>query len=68
MGSIPIEKGPDLIEENTEINVKTTTEDIKDEVDYWTTVMVCYVLRSNLPHVVMDGYLGEFGVHWKLTK
>lgn len=30
--------------------------DIKDEVEYWLTTVVCYVLGSNPPQVVIDGY------------
>ncbi|XP_019236840.1 PREDICTED: uncharacterized protein LOC109217066 [Nicotiana attenuata] len=56
MGTIPMEEGLDLISEVTEQNVKITMADIKDEVDYWTTAVVCYVLGSNPPQVVIDGY------------
>lgn len=56
MGSIPIEEGLDLIKENTELNMKITMADIKDEVYYWTTAVVCYILGSNPSQVVIDGY------------
>ncbi|XP_070018229.1 uncharacterized protein [Nicotiana sylvestris] len=56
VGTIPIEEGLDLITESTEQNVKITMADIKDEVNYWTTTVVCYILGSNPPQVVIDGY------------
>lgn len=42
--------------EKSETNVKITMVDIKDEVEYWLTTVVCYVLGSNPPQVVIDGY------------
>lgn len=66
MGSILKEEGFDLTEESTEMNVKITMADIKDEVEYWITMVVCYILGSNPLQVVMDGYFrriwGSLGI------
>lgn len=43
--------------ESTKQNVKITMEDIKEEVEYLTNAVICYVLGSNSPPVVMNGFL-----------
>ncbi|KAK4730250.1 hypothetical protein R3W88_023238 [Solanum pinnatisectum] len=37
-------------------------EDIRDEVEYWSTTVICYVLGSNPPQAVMEGYFNRI---WK---
>lgn len=37
-------------------NVKITLDDIKDEIIYWKSAVICYVLDSNPPQIVMEGY------------
>lgn len=38
-------------------------EDVKSEVDYWSTAIVCYVLGANPPYAVMNGYFwGKLGL------
>ncbi|XP_019225380.1 PREDICTED: uncharacterized protein LOC109206958 [Nicotiana attenuata] len=57
VGPIPQTEGFDLSsEELTYQNVKITIDDIKDKVGYWKSAVICYVLGSNPPLVVMDGY------------
>lgn len=34
-------------------NVKITMNDIKDEIIYWKSADICYVLGSNLPQTIM---------------
>ena len=36
--------------------IKITMEDIEDEVDYWKSSMVCYVLGANPPLSVIEGF------------
>ena len=36
--------------------VKITSEDIEDEINFWSSAMVCYVLGGNPPLAVMDGF------------
>ena len=36
--------------------VKITGEDIEDEIEFWKTAMVCYVLGANPPLYVMEGF------------
>lgn len=53
----PITKGPDLtpqVQDN--LNVKITMEDIKEEIEFWNSAIVCFVLGSNPPQSVMEGY------------
>ncbi|XP_070008395.1 uncharacterized protein [Nicotiana sylvestris] len=56
VGKIPVEDEIDLTMEKSETNVKITMADIKDEVEYWSTAVVCYVLGSNPPQIIIDGY------------
>ncbi|KAG5577524.1 hypothetical protein H5410_057658 [Solanum commersonii] len=42
--------------------VKITEEDVKDEIDFWSTCVICYVLGSNPPQIVMDGFFKRI---WK---
>ncbi|XP_019232983.1 PREDICTED: uncharacterized protein LOC109213625 [Nicotiana attenuata] len=41
-------------------------EDIKEEINYWESAVECYILGSNPPQAVMDGYFrriwGKIGV------
>lgn len=47
-------------------NVKITLKDIKEEVEYWNNVVICYVLGSNPPPDVLNSYFhiiwGKMGV------
>ena len=47
---------------NTSNIVKITFDDIKDEIRYWDTVVVCYVLGVNPPLHVIDGFVRRI---WK---
>ncbi|XP_060965233.1 uncharacterized protein LOC133034207 [Cannabis sativa] len=42
--------------------VKITLEDIEDEVHFWSPSIVCYVLGSNPPLSVIEGFIRRF---WK---
>ncbi|XP_009786117.1 uncharacterized protein [Nicotiana sylvestris] len=62
IGPIPTTEGFDLCrEEVIGQNVKITIDDIKDEVEYCSSAVICYVLGSNPPLSVMDGY---FRIIW----
>ena len=37
--------------------IKIDIDDVKDEIEYWNSSVVCYVLGANPPFLVMDGYL-----------
>lgn len=41
-------------------------EDVKEEIEYWKSAVVCFVLGSNPPLTVIDGYFkriwGPLGV------
>ncbi|XP_019246318.1 PREDICTED: uncharacterized protein LOC109225967 [Nicotiana attenuata] len=41
-------------------------EDIKEEIEYWSNAVICYVLGSNPPPVVINGYFhriwGKLGI------
>ncbi|KAH0678368.1 hypothetical protein KY284_019453 [Solanum tuberosum] len=63
VGETPGEEGIDLNgEANPSLSVKITSDDIKEEVEYWGTAVVCYVLGSNPPPTVMEGYFRRI---WK---
>ena len=36
--------------------IKITDDDIEDEVNYWKSALLCYVLGANPPLSVMDGF------------
>lgn len=42
--------------------IKITSEDIEEEVEYWKTAMVCYVLGDNPPVAVIEGFFRRI---WK---
>ena len=37
--------------------VKITFKDIEDEVKYWESAVVCYVIGANPPLHLIDGYM-----------
>lgn len=67
VGLIPDVEGLDLTsDEVNKENVKITMEDIEDEIMYWKSTVICYVLGSNPPLPVIDGYFrriwGSLGI------
>ncbi|XP_062088564.1 uncharacterized protein LOC133795132 [Humulus lupulus] len=42
--------------------VKIDMEDIQEEIDYWDSALVCYVLGANIPFHVFDGFANRM---WK---
>uniref|UniRef100_A0A803P4D5 DUF4283 domain-containing protein n=1 Tax=Cannabis sativa TaxID=3483 RepID=A0A803P4D5_CANSA len=42
--------------------VKITLEDIEEEISFWNSALVCYVLRANPPLNVLDGFVRRL---WK---
>ncbi|XP_070054648.1 uncharacterized protein [Nicotiana tomentosiformis] len=63
----PVPEGFDLkTQEPIQQNIKITMEDINNEVEYWNNAVICYVLGSNPPAAVMNGYFhriwGEMGI------
>ncbi|XP_060202694.1 uncharacterized protein LOC132631110 [Lycium barbarum] len=51
-----ITKGSGSIDESSVVNVKITMDDIQEEVVFWPTAVVCYVLGSNPALTVIEGY------------
>ena len=47
---------------STEEAIKITLEDVEDEIHYWSSAMVCYVLGANPPVSVIDGFFRRI---WK---
>lgn len=39
--------------------MKITMDDIREEVEYWNTTVICDVLGSNPPQSVMEGYFNS---------
>lgn len=59
---VPIE-GLDLkAKASTTKNVTITMEDLQDEIAHWRTAVICYVMSSNPPQGVMEGYFNRI---WK---
>ncbi|XP_059315818.1 uncharacterized protein LOC132066531 [Lycium ferocissimum] len=58
----PITKGPGAIDTPPAVNVKITMDDIQEEVVFWRTAVVSYVLGSNPPLTVIEGYFKRI---WK---
>lgn len=65
----PIHVNPDYVTKNTEIRkprIKIDEEDIQDEVNFWESSVVCFVLGANPPTHVIEGFVrsiwGEMGV------
>lgn len=44
VGNTPVTEGFDLEGVNSNANVKITMEDVKEEIEYWQTAVVCFVL------------------------
>lgn len=42
--------------EQSSNNVKIIMEDIKEEIKFWNSAVICYILGSNPPQTVMEGY------------
>lgn len=42
--------------ESVKPKIKITDEDIAEEVQFWKSAMLCYVLGANPPLSVMEGY------------
>lgn len=56
-------------QESPQVNPNTPTvtiesEDIQEEIEYWSLVVVCYVLRANPPLTIMEGFFRR--IWWKL--
>lgn len=43
-------------EKQKKVMVKITEEDIEDEIAFWNSALVCYVLGANSPLSVMEGF------------
>lgn len=37
--------------------IKMDIEDVRDEISYWESSVICYVIGVNHPFLVMEGYL-----------
>ena len=48
------------------VSIKIDYEDVKDEIEYWENVVVCYVIGANPPFPVIEGFIrriwGKFGI------
>lgn len=46
--------------------VTISADGIQEEIEYWSSAVICYVLGANLPLTVMDGYFrriwGKLGI------
>ncbi|XP_057248240.1 uncharacterized protein LOC130590220 [Beta vulgaris subsp. vulgaris] len=52
--------------------IKITDEDVKSEIDFWNSAVVCYVLGIKLPFRIVEGFIrriwGKFGVERVVMK
>lgn len=48
--------------------VKIDFDDNKEELEFWESVVVCYVLGANPPHNVMEGYVRRIWVKFGVDK
>ena len=58
----PILKSAGKKQETSEEVIKITMEDIEEEIQYWNTAMVCYVLGANPPVAMLEGFFRRM---WK---
>lgn len=59
LGKVPDDEGFNLNlkeQRNGSENIKLTQEDIKDELEYWRTIVICCVMGSNPPLGVIERY------------
>lgn len=42
--------------------MKIMKEDVFEEIKYWSTTVICYVVGLNPPQIVMEGYFNRI---WK---
>ena len=47
---------------NTEVSI--TDEDVKDEIDFWESANVCYVLGVKPLYRIINGLCVEYGKFW----
>ena len=64
---------PDLNEvitvtKNVDTTIKIDIDDVKDEIEYWNSSVVCYVLGANPPFLVMVGYLRQIWANKGIEK
>lgn len=43
-------------------------DDVKSEIDYWSSSLVCYALGANPPFAVMNGYLRRIWGKYNIEK
>ncbi|XP_070009749.1 uncharacterized protein [Nicotiana sylvestris] len=64
-----ISEGFDLEREGeTSANVKSTLADMQEEIEYWQSAVVCYVLGSNPLLTVIEGFFKRMWGHLGLDK
>ncbi|XP_048489782.1 uncharacterized protein LOC125491732 [Beta vulgaris subsp. vulgaris] len=51
--NVNVIKNAELVKPVTQIGL----EDIQEEVEYWNSAIICYVLGANPPNVVMEGFV-----------
>lgn len=66
-----VKSGHDAMENGEEDKdlVKINMEDVQDEVDFWSSSIICCVVGANNPSAqVMEGYFRKFGGFFKVDK
>ncbi|XP_074265375.1 uncharacterized protein LOC141587805 [Silene latifolia] len=58
----------EVIEEERDALLRFSSEDVKEEIEYWTNSVYCFILGVNLPVEVVDGFIKRIWAHLPLDK
>lgn len=58
----------DVVNRTCVNEVKIDMEDIQEEVDFWNSAVICYVVGSNPPIQVMEGFIWRIWKNFQVDK
>ncbi|XP_021836936.1 uncharacterized protein [Spinacia oleracea] len=66
--SLDVSDGDPIFETESNNPVEIELEDIQEEVEFWMSVVVCYVVGANPPINVMEGFIRRIWKHLNVDK